>query len=109
MPAAVPIALGVSTAIAGYSAYETNRQGRAARREARTQSEQQAAEQRKQEQALRDQKNQEANQAASIALRRNAFARRRDSALTNRSGTILTSPLGIPAGRGGGGKTLTGQ
>jgi len=82
---------------------------RAARRAARTEADMTKDAILAQEAELKKKKNEEANNASNLALRNMARMRRRDSAPYNRSGTILTSPLGVPNQAGSGQRTLLGQ
>lgn len=108
MPAAIPIAYGVlaATAVAGtaYSISESQQAGKDANRVA---GEQRAAQDKLYDDAAKKEKL-AADEKAAIEARDSNQARKR-SAVGGRKSTILTSPLGVPAGQQAGGKTLLGE
>lgn len=99
----------VLSPVTGAFNYVSNKQ-QEQRREIRTAMDQQRDEQRRQEQELKKRREDEQKSYANLAIKKAAILAKRSSAVSNRSGTILTSPTGLPGNIGGtGGKTLLGS
>ena len=101
-----PLTMG--TTLIGGLGYNQYKKDKEAERAARTLADQQKDELKRQQDEYKKRLDQEANSSASIAIRNQMRFRSRANAPYNRSGTILTSPLGIPNQSSGGLKTLLG-
>lgn len=114
-PAAVPIILGISAAIsagtAGYQINEANEQQEkadAAAAEQKRQQDKALLDAENEKKALAQQEAAMTQKSASESMKRAALLRGRGTA-AGRSGTILTSPLGVPGTVATGSRTILGS